>query len=557
MARIRRVGTTVEEFESDLLSNLYYRRGTTIESASAQDAYDALALTVRDRLVERRARTAAAHYAGQPAVRLLPVRRVPAGPAAARRTCSTPAPRELLAAGRLRTSASRSTSSTGSTSSRASATAAWAGSPPACWTRWPRWTSRRSATASATTSASSSRRSRTARRSSGPTTGRSTATRGSSRAPTTAQLVGFYGHTERSPATTARPPCAGCRARSCWASPATCWCPATAPRRSTSSGCGGPGPASESLRPDLLRPPASTPRRSRSVVRCGEHQQGPLPGRQHRSSAASCASSSSTSWSSCSLRDIIRRFRFRNSDWDAFADKVVIQLNDTHPVLAIPELMRMLVDEDGRGLGPGLVDHPPHVRLHLPHAAARGAGDLAGRRCCERLLPRHLEIIYEINHRFLRGGARRATPATTTGCGGCRSSRRTAERRVRMAHLAVVGSSAVNGVAELHSRLLAETTLRDFADAVAGEVPQRHQRRHAPPLRAAGQPAAVRADHRAPRRRRLADRPGPAAGPRGRPPTTPRCRRQWRAIKRPTSRTWPRGRPRRWGWSSTPRRCST
>jgi starch phosphorylase len=66
MDPLRALGSTPEEFESDLLSNLYYRRGTTVESASAQDVYDTLAVTVRDRLAERRARTAAAHYAANP-----------------------------------------------------------------------------------------------------------------------------------------------------------------------------------------------------------------------------------------------------------------------------------------------------------------------------------------------------------------------------------------------------------------------------------------------------------------------------------------------------------
>ena len=81
-----------------------------------------------------------------------------------------------------------------------------------------------------------------------------------------------------------------------------------------------------------------------------------------------------------------------------FPDKVVIQLNDTHPVLAIPELMRLLVDENGVGSAAGMVDHPPYLRLHLPHPAARGPRTwplpMFGR------LVRHLEIIYALNHCF-------------------------------------------------------------------------------------------------------------------------------------------------------------
>ena len=81
---------------------------------------------------------------------------------------------------------------------------------------------------------------------------------------------------------------------------------------------------------------------------------------------------------SCSLRDIIRRFRFRNSDWEAFPDKVVIQLNDTHPVLADTRAHAAAGRRERGRLGAGLVHHPPHLRLHLPHPAARGPRDLAG-----------------------------------------------------------------------------------------------------------------------------------------------------------------------------------
>ena len=80
----------------------------------------------------------------------------------------------------------------------------------------------------------------------------------------------------------------------------------------------------------------------------------------------------------CSLQDIIRRFFLRNTDWTAFPDKVVIQLNDTHPVIAIPELLappdRPVWAELGRGVG----DHEPHLCLHLSYAAPRGARKMAG-----------------------------------------------------------------------------------------------------------------------------------------------------------------------------------
>ena len=80
----------------------------------------------------------------------------------------------------------------------------------------------------------------------------------------------------------------------------------------------------------------------------GEPHQGAVPQRQH-AGRPELRLKQQYFLVSCSLRDIIRRFRFRNSDWEAFPDQVVIQLNDTHPVLAIPELMRLLVDENGVG----------------------------------------------------------------------------------------------------------------------------------------------------------------------------------------------------------------
>ena len=103
---------------------------------------------------------------------------------------------------------------------------------------------------------------------------------------------------------------------------------------------------------------------------------------------------------------------------DEFADKLGRQLNDTHPSIAVAELMRLLVDEHD-GLGSGVGDHPANVRLHEPHAAAGGARDVAAAAASAALLPRHLEIIYEINRRFLdevRRRSRRRGPAR----GACR-----------------------------------------------------------------------------------------------------------------------------------------
>jgi starch phosphorylase len=165
---------------------------------------------------------------------------------------------------------------------------------------------------------------------------------------------------------------------------------------------------------------------------------------------------------SCSLRDIIRRFRFRNSDWQTFPDKVVIQLNDTHPVLAIPELMRLLVDENGVGWDQAwsITRRTFAYTCHtlLPEALETWPVPMFG-----RLLPRHLEIIYALNKSFLED-VRARYPGDDERVARMSLVQEAPERRVRMANLATVGSFAVNGVAELQSRLLAATTLRDFAE---------------------------------------------------------------------------------------------
>ena len=164
----------------------------------------------------------------------------------------------------------------------------------------------------------------------------------------------------------------------------------------------------------------------------------------------------------CSLRDIIRRFRFRNSDWETFPDKVVIQLNDTHPVLAIPELMRLLVDEHGLGWEQAwsITRRTFAYTCHtlLPEALETWPVSLFG-----RLLPRHLEIIHALNRSFLED-VRARYPGDEGRVARMSLIQEDPERRVRMANLAVAGSFAVNGVAGLQSRLLAQTTLRDFAD---------------------------------------------------------------------------------------------
>jgi len=164
----------------------------------------------------------------------------------------------------------------------------------------------------------------------------------------------------------------------------------------------------------------------------------------------------------CSLSDIIRRFHLKNDDWDAFPEKVAIQLNDTHPNVAVPELMRILVDDylldwdRAWKITQGTFAYTCHTLL--PEALETWPVELFG-----SLLPRHLEIVYEINRRFLEQ-VRERFPNDENRVARMSIIQEGGQRAVRMANLGVVGSFAVNGVAELQSRLLRERTLRDFAD---------------------------------------------------------------------------------------------
>ena len=163
---------------------------------------------------------------------------------------------------------------------------------------------------------------------------------------------------------------------------------------------------------------------------------------------------------SCSIQDIIRRFKTDNADIHAFPDKVAIQLNDTHPALAIAELMRIFLDreglewEDAWDLTVRTFGYTNHTLM--PEALERWSVHLF-----ETILPRHLQIIYEINRRFLREIATRF-PGDNDRIARMSLIQETPHREVRMAYLAVVGSHAVNGVARLHSELLKTTLFKDF-----------------------------------------------------------------------------------------------
>ena len=164
----------------------------------------------------------------------------------------------------------------------------------------------------------------------------------------------------------------------------------------------------------------------------------------------------------CSLADIVARFLRRGNDWSALPEKVAIQLNDTHPALAVAELMRILLDGFGLGweeawdLTVRTLAYTNHTLL--PEALEKWPIDLF-----EAMLPRHLEIIYEINRRFLNG-VRAAHPGDEAKVARMSLVEESPTRQVRMANLAIVGTHSTNGVAAIHSELLRTTTVADLAE---------------------------------------------------------------------------------------------
>ncbi len=457
------MGNTLADFERDLADNLCYERGTTAESASLQDAYWTLAVTIRDRLADRRARTASANYAANPKFvyylsaeymlgRQLRQNAMYTGTADLARQAVASSGFSLedlealdvepglgngglgrLAACLLDSLATLDMPAVGygiryefgifkqafEDGNQVEHPDDWAfyGNP---W-EFP--------------------------------------------APDDRQVVGFYGHTEA-----VDDDQGGLRAR--WVpgetvggEPSHMLVPgygtetvniirlwqARAGRESFDLGLFNAGHYAEAVEAQM---------RSENLTKVLYPSDSTAAGRELRLKQQYFLVS-------CSLRDIIRRFRFRNSDWEAFPDKVVIQLNDTHPVLAIPELMRLLVDDHGVGWEQAwsITRRSFAYTCHtlLPEALETWPVDMF-----ERLLPRHLEIIYALNQFFLED-VRAHHPGDDGRIARVSLIQEVPERRVRMANLAVVGSFAVNGVAELQSRLLAQTTLRDFADLWPGK----------------------------------------------------------------------------------------
>jgi glycogen phosphorylase len=444
---------TIDEFRQDLLSNLYCRRGTTLESASSQDAYDTLALTVRDRLAERRARTAAAHYAANPRWVYYLSAEYLLGRQLGQNMLYTDT--EELARGALR-SLGLSLEDVESLDTAPGLGSGGLGRLAACLLD-----------SLATLDI--------------PAVGygirydlgifKQTFQNGAQveqpdewsfqghpwefPGPDDRQVVGFYGRVED----------AGGRRQ---------WIPGETVLGEPSHML-VPGYRTETVNiVRLWRARAARGAFDLTRFSRGEYAEAVQDIVRSETISKVLYPDDSTELGrelrlkqqyflvSCSLRDIIRRYRLRNSGWDAFADKTVIQLNDTHPVLAIPELIRLLVDEYGLSWDDAW-SITRRTFAYTCHTLLPEALETWPVWMLERLLPRHAEIIYKINGPFLET-VRQRFPGDEDRVRRMSLIQEGSDRRIRMAHLAVVGTSAVNGVAELHSKLLAQTTLRDFAE---------------------------------------------------------------------------------------------
>ena len=455
---MRTVGSTLEEFEQDLISNLYFQRGTTLQSASGSDGYHTLALTVRDRLVERYARTAAAHYAANPRFVYYLSAEYLFGRQLRQNLLYTDTERfvhqlskdlgvsleELeaydvepglgngglgrLAACLLDSLATLDIPAVGYGIRYEFGIFKQAFRDGAQIERPDDWTFYGNPWEFP--------------------------------APDDRQVIGFYGSTAP-----ALDDPSGLRRQ---------WTPGESVRGEPSHML-VPGYGTQTVNiVRLWQARASRESFDLSRFGAGQYKEAVEDITRAENISKVLYPDDSTEQGrelrlkqqyflvACSLRDIIRRYRLRNSGWDAYPAKVVIQLNDTHPVMAVTELMRLLVDEYRLdwALAWSITRRTFNYTCHtlLPEALETWPVALL-----ERLLPRHMEIIYAINHFFLQ-------EVEATFPGDADRLRRLSiiqedpEKRVRMAHLAVVGSTAVNGVAELHTRLLTETTLRDFAE---------------------------------------------------------------------------------------------
>lgn len=167
-------------------------------------------------------------------------------------------------------------------------------------------------------------------------------------------------------------------------------------------------------------------------------------------------------FSCASLQDIIRRFKKKNKFMENFPSKVTIQLNDTHPSVSIVELLRILVDEEGFDFDKswGIVSKVFNYTNHtiLPEALEKWPIDLFG-----NLLPRHLELVYQINEMWLNK-VREHYPHDSEKLSRLSLIEESTPKMIRMSHLSIIASQKVNGVAKIHSQILKDSLFKDFAD---------------------------------------------------------------------------------------------
>ena len=160
------------------------------------------------------------------------------------------------------------------------------------------------------------------------------------------------------------------------------------------------------------------------------------------------------------FQDIMRRYKKKNHGFEKFSDRVAVQLNDTHPAIAIPELMRLLLDEEGlsweKAWNTSVHTFAYTNHTLMPEALEKWSVEMMG-----RMLPRHLQIIYEINQRFL-DMVKLDYPDDESRLQAMSIIEEGPVQMIRMAHLAIIGSHSVNGVAELHTKLLKENIFPAF-----------------------------------------------------------------------------------------------
>jgi len=164
----------------------------------------------------------------------------------------------------------------------------------------------------------------------------------------------------------------------------------------------------------------------------------------------------------CSLADLVRRFRQSNTGWSLFAEKAAIQLNDTHPAMAVTELLRILLDDAGLGWDEAW-DITQRTLAYTNHTLLPEALEKWPLLWFELMLPRHLELIYEVNRRLL-DDVRSRFPGESDRVARMSLIEEGSTRKIRMANLAITGSHSTNGVAAIHSQLLRTTTVKDFAE---------------------------------------------------------------------------------------------